>query len=204
MSNAIFPASLPGLTLNTSIAPRFSTKIQSAISGRETRAAFMSYPLWDITFSYSVLRSSAAYLELDQVMGFFLQVKGSFDSFLVTIPNDNAVTDMQFGTGNGTQVAYQLTRTRGAGGFGFVEPVQNVQTITNVKVNGVETTAYTINSAGLITFTTAPASSAVITWTGSFYYRCRFTQDTASFDRFMNNLWELKKVQMVGAIGNKV
>ena len=204
MSNAIFPASLPGLTLNTSIAPRVSTTIQSAISGRETRAAFMSYPLWDITFSYSVLRSSAAYLELDQVMGFFLQVKGSFDSFLVTIPNDNAVTDMQFGTGNGTQVAYQLTRTRGAGGFGFVEPVQNVQTITNVKVNGVETTAYTINSAGLITFTTAPASSAVITWTGSFYYRCRFTQDTASFDRFMNNLWELKKVQMVGAIGNKV
>ena len=203
MSNAIFPTSLPGMTLVTSIAPRFSTKIQSAISGRETRAAFMSYPLWDITFNFELLRSDST-AELDQMMGFFLQMKGSFDNFLVTVPEDNVVTDMNFGIGNGSQVAFQLTRTCGAGGFGFVEPVQNVQTITNVKINGVATTAYTINSSGLITFTTAPASSAVITWTGSYYYRCRFTQDTASFDRFMNNLWELKKIQMVGAPGNKV
>ncbi len=204
MSNAVFPMSLPGMTPVTSLSPRFSTKIQSAISGRETRAAFMSYPLWDITFSYEFLRNNATYQELDTLVGFFLQVKGSWDDFLVSIPNDNSVTSMQFGTGNGTQVAFQLTRTRGAGGFSFVEPVQNVQTITNVKINGVATTAYTINSSGLITFTTAPASSAVITWTGSYYYRCRFTQDTASFDRFMNNLWELKKIQMVGAPGNKV
>ena len=203
MSNAIFPSALPGITLVTSVAPRFSTKIQSAISGRETRAAFMSYPLWDITFNYELLRSDSN-AELDQVMGFFLQVKGSFDSFLVSIPNDNALTDMTFGTGNASQVAFQLTRTRGAGGFGFVEPVQNINVITNVKINGVATTAYTISSVGVITFTTAPATSAVITWTGSYYYRCRFTQDTASFDRFMNNLWELKKVQMVGAPGNRV
>lgn len=207
MSNAVYPIGLPGLQPAATVAPRFSTRIQSAVSGRETRAAFMAYPLWDVSLAYEFLRATAAAPELDTLAGFFLQMRGSWDNFLVAVPNDNAVTDMAFGTGNGASAAFQLTRTRGAGGFGFVEPVQNLNVLGAVKVAGVTKTLgtdYTVSGAGLVTFATPPAAGAALTWSGSYYYRCRFLHDQADFSRFLNDLWELKKVQMVGAPGNKV
>ncbi|MDR3414218.1 MAG: DUF2460 domain-containing protein [Formivibrio sp.] len=205
MSNSVYP-DLPGMKLDATVSPRFSTKIQSAISGRETRAAFMAYPLWDITLAYEFLRSNGAFPELDTLAGFFMQMKGSWDSFLISIPNDNAVTDMQFGMGNGVQTVFQLTRTRGAGGFGFTEPCQNPAALTNIKGNGsvISSGGYSIGSTGLITFVTAPAVGTALTWSGSFYYRCRFVNDTADFSRFMQDLWSLGSIKMTGATGNKV
>jgi uncharacterized protein (TIGR02217 family) len=209
MSNAVFPITLPGILFDATVSPRFSTKIQQAVSGRETRAAFMAYPLWDVTLAFEFLRDGkwTATSELNTVAGFFLQTKGSWDSFLIAIPGDNTVSAMQFGTGTGAQTAFQLTRARGAGGFGFTEPVQNVNAITSLTVNGVakvQGTDYTLSSMGLVTFAAAPASGAVLAWSGSFYYRCRFMQDSADFERFMQDLWALKKIQMTGAPGNKV
>ena len=192
---------------DATVAPRFSTKVQSAVSGRESRAAFMAYPLWNITVAYEFLRSNSVYPELDTLMGFFLQMKGSWDNFLLSVPNDNSCVDMPFGVGTGSQVAFQLTRTRGAGGFGFTEPVMNLASIINVKVAGVTKTFgtdYTINPTGLLTLVTAPALSATLTWSGSYYYRCRFLKDNADFQKFMQDLWQLGKVEMMGAVGNKV
>ena len=205
MSSAVFP-SLPGLLPAATVAPRFRTEVKSAVSGRETRAKFMAYPLWDVTVGFEFLRAGNAGVELDTLTGFFLQMRGAWDSFLVTLPNDASVTDMAFGTGNGTTQVFQLTRTRGAGGFGFTEPVQNVNTLVNVKVAGVTKTLgtdYTVSN-GLVTFTTAPAASAVLTWSGTFYFRCRLHDDHADFERFLNDLWALKSIKMVGAPGNKL
>lgn len=204
MSSAIYPIGLPGMTLDSTVSPRFSTKIQSSVSGRETRAAFMAYPLWDITLAYEFLRSNVAYRELDTLAGFFLQMRGALDSFLLTVPNDNSVSEMQFGIGDGLTKTYQLTRTRGANGFGFTEPCQNIASISGVKIAGVATTDYTLGSTGLVTFATAPAAGTALTWSGSFYYRCRFVDDTADFDRFMNDLWKLGKIKLTGAPGNRV
>jgi hypothetical protein len=44
-------------------------------------------------------------------------------------------------------------------------------------------------------FTVAPLPGAVVSWTGSFYYRVRFKQDEAEFNEFMSNLWELKTLE---------
>ena len=64
-------------------------------------------------------------------------MRGQYDSFLFASPADNAVTAENFGMGNGSTVAFQLTRAYGVGGFTFAEPVQNLNGVPSIYVNGV-------------------------------------------------------------------
>ena len=52
---AIFPA-LPGLGWSVTKAPRFATRIQKAVSGRELRVLDQPYPIWTWTLTYALLR----------------------------------------------------------------------------------------------------------------------------------------------------
>jgi uncharacterized protein (TIGR02217 family) len=205
MSNSVFPT-LPGLSWNTGKHPIFKTNIQESVSGRELRSAFQAYPLWHFTLSYEFLRGDSND-DLKKLLAFFLMMRGSWDSFLYTDPDFNSVTDYQFGAGDGVTTQFQLTRLIGSGSYSFVEPIQNVNAITNIKKAGVAQSRpadYSLNSTGLVTFATAPAASAALTWTGTYYYRCRFLADEGGFDQFMKQLWELKKCEFRGAPGNKV
>lgn len=202
MSNAVFPT-LPGLLFNVVKQPEFSTKVQRATSGKELRAAFMQYPLWTFKLSYEFLRSAAAYTEMQTLLGFFTARQGMFDSFLFSDPDDNSVTDYQFGIGDGVTTKFQLTRAYGA----FIEPVQNVNVLTNIKKAGTTLASpadYSIDANGLVTFVTAPAGGNALTWSGTYYFRVRFLQDVAEFNKFMQGLWDLKKLEFVGSTGNKV
>lgn len=192
MSNAVFPV-LPGLLWDVVKKPLFRTLIQSAVSGKELRLAQMSYPLYQFSLSYEVLRANAL-AELQTLMGFFNARNGSFDSFLYIDPDDNAITTQNFGTGDAVTTAFQLTRTYG----GFIEPVQNLNGAPSIFDNGVLKTVvtdYNINSLGVVTFTYTPVAGHALTWTGNFYYRVRFLQDVAEFNQFMKQLWELKKLE---------
>jgi uncharacterized protein (TIGR02217 family) len=202
MSNAVFPL-LPGLSWDIAVSPQFTTKVHRAISGYETRAARMLYPLWKFALKYEVLRDNVAFNELKTLVGFFNARQGQFDSFLYANPSDSAVTAAQFGVGTGAQTAYQLTRSYG----GYVEPVHNLNGAPSIYVAGVLktlTTDYTISATGLVTFVASPANGALITWTGSFYYRCRFLADTVDFNQFMKNLYNVNKLEFIGSPMNKV
>ena len=190
MSNAVFPA-LPGLGWSVTKTPRFKTSVQQASSGKEIRLALMSYPIWEFTLTFEVLRGANGFSEIQTLMGFFLARLGMYDSFLFDDPSDDTATNSAFGTGDGTTTAFQLTRSMG----GFAEPIQNLNSAPSIYINGSLTTAYTLGSTGIITFTTAPASGAVLTWSGTFYFRCRFLDDVAEFEQFALNLWQLKKIQ---------
>jgi hypothetical protein len=50
-------------------------------------------------------------------------------------------------------------------------------------VSGNLTAPASINGTGIITFNSAPAPGAKLTWTGSFYYLCRFAEDTIDATR---------------------
>ena len=113
---------------------------------------------------------------------------------------------MRFGTGDGATKTFQLSRAYGSG-FTFAEPVANLNGNPSIYVGGVLQTLgtnYTMDTAGNVTFTTAPGNGAALTWTGSYYYRCRLLQDTSDFSNFMQDLWDLKKLEFIGAPGNKV
>ncbi len=192
MSDAIFPT-LPGLKWDVTKKPYFSTKIQTSVNGKEARAINWSYPRWQFDLSYELLRDDVTN-ELRTLMGFFLQRQGAFDSFLYTDPSDNYVASQSIGTGNGATTVFQLVRSLG----GFTELMKNITGTPVVRLNGtVQGSGWTVDGNGLITFTTAPAAGVAVTADFSYYFRVRFLQDESEFSQFMQNLWELKKCQLV-------
>lgn len=197
MSEAIFPQHLPGLKWGTVKTPMWSTGIQKAASGREMRADFYSHPLYKISLSYEVLRSNAL-AELQTMVGFFNARRGSFESFLYLDPEDNAVQDQNFGTVVAGQNRYQLVRTLG----GYAEPVYAPQLAVHgaappvIRAAGVVQSGATVGADGVVTFTTLPPVGAALTWSGGFFWRCRFLQDTVDFERFLHQLWSLRKIEL--------
>jgi hypothetical protein len=91
---------------------------------------------------------------------------------------------------------FQIMRTISGGGFSWADPIF-APTITNIFDNGtpVGGGSYTINGTGLVTFTVAPTTGHALTWTGTYNWLCRFDEDTASFERFMYWLLELKTLK---------
>lgn len=193
MSNAVFPT-LPGLAWNVTRRPTWSTLVKQSVSGREYRAQQYSAPLWRYKLTFEFLRASTAYPELQQLLAFFNARAGSFDSWLYADPDDSVAVLQPFGSGNGTAVAFQLVRSLG----GYTESVVDLAGAPQVYVGGVLQTAgthYTINGAGLVTFTTAPGAGVSLTWSGSYYWRCRFLQDQTEMSKFAHQLWELRTLE---------
>ena len=48
-----------------------------------------------------------------------------------------------------------------------------------------------------VTLSTAPAITAVLTWTGSYYYLVRFNDDVLEFNQFSNLMYELMDCKLV-------
>jgi uncharacterized protein (TIGR02217 family) len=194
MSNAVFPA-LPGLKLELTKTPQWSTKARSSVNGREIRQSFFSVPIWKINLSYEVLRTYTLASELAQIVGFFNARRGSFDSFLYNDSGDNTTTDQIFGYVAAGQMAYQLVRDMG----GFLEPVGAAQGVPVLKADGVVINPlhYSIDDNALVTFTTLPAVDSELTWSGQFYYRVRFVDDAMEFTRFNKQLWQAKKISLI-------
>lgn len=202
MSNEIFPT-FAGITFDTVAAPTFSTKVHRSASGYEVRAAYMLNPLWKFSFKFDLIRDNVANNELKTLLGFFNARLGQYDNFLYSCPGDNSVVAGSFGVGTGTQTAFQLIRSYG----GFLEVVNNLNGAPQIYVGGVlqsPTTNYTVSATGLITFTIAPAAFAALTWTGAFFYRCRFVADSIDPTQFMRNLYNLNKLELIGSPMNKV
>ena len=205
MSDSIFP-SLPGLMWDQVTSPQFNTIIKKSVNLQEYRSRGAAYPLWTFKLNYAVLRDTnwSNSTELQELLGFYLAMQGAFDSFLFLNPNDNAVVAQRFGTGDGAQGTFQLCRTYGSL-FTLTEPVDNPLSIDAIIVQGVTQNAanYSV-SGGNITFYNAPVPAGNISWSGSYYYRCRFTDDTVDFNNMMRGLWELQNLGMVGSPKNKV
>lgn len=157
-------------------------------AGRRSGYTLMPYPTWDFKLDLSFIDGAEnAASVLQDFLGCYIETHCGGTFFLFTDPNDSAVTLAQgvmlnvlpgaavpMGqTGDGVSTTFQVARTIGTG----VDILQNV-TISAVQINGTPTTAYTISDEGLITFTSAPAADAVLTWSGTFRYLCQFTDDT--------------------------
>lgn len=192
MSDAIFPT-LPGLDWDVSKTPEFYTITKTSPTGLDVSAVLAAYPRWHFSLSYAFLRDDGTTTgELQQLVGFFLQRYGNVDDFLYLDPSDNTATNQVISIGDGVTKQFQLCRNYG----GFVEPVYGVVSGTpKIAVDGVLTTDISISSKGLVTFNTAPAVNAVISWSGKYYYRVKFNDTSTEFNNFLYKLWEAKKVE---------
>jgi uncharacterized protein (TIGR02217 family) len=192
MSNSVFP-DLPGMKITIKRTPIWKTVSQESVSGRVVTAAMMSYPLRQYSLAFEFLRAADGYAELEQIEGFFNAHRGAFDSWLFRDPEDRAVVDQVFGVGNGAQTAFPLVRARG----GFLEPVQSVDGSPAIKVDGLPAATpgdYALSTTGVVVFNSPPANGDVLTWTGNYFWRCRFASDSVDFERFLYRLWQLSRV----------
>ena len=201
MSNAVLPA-FAGFAWGRGKTPLWSTRIKTAASQAEARATYTTYPLWRFAIPVEFLRDRPAQQELAQLAGFYNARQGSFDSFLFDCREDRAIVDQAFGVGNAVASSFRLVRTYG----GFTEPVMNPNAITNIKINGSITAAYTLGAKGLVTFTSPPVSGAALTWSGSYYYRVRFNaDDDMNFEQITGGQhWKLAHITLLGSLGDKV
>lgn len=184
----VFPYAA-GRTFLQRKTPIWSTDVKTAVSGKERRRALWSYPVWRYSVSYNVLRDRPTAPDLERLFAFFCAMQGQAGEFLFFDRGDNSADDMFFGTGDGSTTEFQVTRTIGAGGISFTEPVRAFNGDPVVLVDGVET-AVVPTATGKVQFATAPADGAALNWSGSFFYRCRFEIDELDIAQLMTGLWE--------------
>lgn len=194
MSDAVFPT-LPGLAWSVGKTPEFSTIVKTATNGGETRIALWSAPRWHFKLKYELLRDDATN-EMRTLAGFFLQRQGQFDSFLFRDPDDCLVSDQRLGTGDGLTTTFTLLRDFG----GFIEPVGAVDSSAAMSfaVDGRPVAAGAFSVAGnQVRFSQPPAAGVRVTGSFAFFFRVRFAADSAEFEQFMKQLWELQSCELV-------
>lgn len=193
MSNQVFPV-LPGLAFGDTREPEWETMIDRSASQLESRAQYQSYPVYRITRVYEFLRAGAE-AELQTLIGFFNQMGGNFDDFLIELDRDSSVTDQLFGTGDGTTTVFRLGRTLG----GFYEPISATTGTVAIKINGVtQVSGYTLDAnSGKVTFAAAPVNGATLSWSGSYLWRVRFEKGKSQFKQFLKDFWENKSVNLI-------
>jgi uncharacterized protein (TIGR02217 family) len=199
----IFPA-LPGLAWSVTKAPIFQTRIQRAVSGRELRALDYPYPLWQFTVVFAFLRDNpgAGLDELRTLMGFYLTCQGAYGTFLFQDPSDYQVAGQYLGIGDSSVSTFQLQRTMGTAlpGGGFVEPIVAPNLVGAVYFDGItqNPSSYSVDpDTGLLTFAIPPSTGLVIAADFSYWFRCRFVDDSYEFENFMYRLWQLKKLTFI-------
>lgn len=196
MSNAVFPA-LAGLAWGTTKTPVWSTQAVKSVSGREVRVGYYSYPQWRFTLSFDVLRAKRTTVnEVERLAGFFNSRMGSLESFLYDDPTDNSVKEQLIGHGVNGVTRYRLVRSYG----GFIEPIGGVNGIPVIKVGSVvkkHGTDFQVSDDGYVVFNAQQPVGQPITWTGRFYFRVRFADDSMGLENFIGHLWKAKKIELV-------
>ena len=78
-------------------------------------------------------------------------------------------------------------------GTAWTEPTTGLVDLNPLPA--ANTTGWSI-SAALVTFNGPPANAAALTWTGAYYFQCRFAKGTVDFEQFMYQLYKTKSVSL--------
>jgi hypothetical protein len=102
---------------------------------------------------------------------------------------------------DGVTAAFTMYRTFVLGGAQDI--MQNFVTPPIILDNGsvVSSATYTIDQYGTLTFNTPPTAGHTISWVGSFYYRCRFKDDSwGSLQEDLYTYWTLEGCKFISVI----
>lgn len=189
----VFP-NLPGRSYPSGRPNIWNTIKQEAISGQVTAIGLWSAPKRRYEMSFSVLRT-LAYQELQILEDFIDSMNGGVFNFYLDDVDDNTAVLQPFGVGTGALSVFQLQRAQVPGGFSA--PIQSPRngTIT-LYADGVliPSADYSISPVGIVTFLVAPSIGVRLTWSGSYYWLCKFDDDVTQFVKNMYWIWELKKI----------
>lgn len=183
----IFPT-LIGVAFPIVVRPVFSTETAEAASGLEVRVGNYVYPKkeWDIPVNY--LNQDAAVADYQALYGLYVQMGGAFGTFLFDYDRDNSTNGVpsQIGIGDGTTTTFQLGRMMGAG-FELVYDVNSLVAAPKIYLNTtLQSSGYSINSTGLITFSSAPGNGVLVKADFQYYWRVKFAEDSVDFSRIVD------------------
>src|SRR5579862_4933653 len=213
-----YPRNLPGLAYSKIRRPKHGISVQTHQSGGEVRMSYWSVPLleWDLT--YELLRDGFRYgrnfAELKQIEGLFLACTGSLTGFQFHDDDDNRVTRTLAAETDGTTTAFTLKRYRGsyAGGqplgveaIGVLDLSQPFNLYFNLQSEIIDpndpTYGYTLDTSTpknqQIVFNSAPPNGHTLVCDMSYFFYVRFQADSLDLEKFMHQLWSLKKVTLV-------
>ncbi len=205
MSNLVLPNPVPAQfswTWPIKKTPVWSTIVQTPASGRaELRLPLYVYPRWQFELNFDYIKGGFQNQTspLATFIGFWMQVKGTADDWLYDDPFDDICGNQTFGTGDANTTEFQLTRSIGGG----IDIIQNLNGTPTIFVNGqyFAPSNYSISSTGLVTFNSAPADGSILSWTGKFYFRCRFNHDAyENLEQFMYQIWSLEGMKFISVI----
>jgi uncharacterized protein (TIGR02217 family) len=189
--------------------PEFSTVIQESVSGQEQRVKVWAKCRARYDIAYSVLNSEDPIGSYKAVLALFYAHNGRLRPFRFKDWGDYQAVDAPFGIGDGTSTAFQLSKFYDPsqvlldtpGSLTYRREIYLLAAAPVIKSDGVTVTGYTISSTGLVTFTTAPASAHVLTWTGEFDIPVRFDVDHLPVVMNVNSIAQINSIALREVIG---
>ena len=194
-----------------------STVIQPSASGMEVRSPNYQYPRWQWDLQFTYLTQLASVSDYQNFLGFLGARSGPYDSFLLHDENDCYVAGQIIGTGNGTNLIFQLQRSNGA----QTQPIYDINGITatlsptppvNIYVGGsLQTSNYAVSATGALTFTAghAPGNGVSVTADFGYFWRVRVEGDELEMSVMgvdqaapagglgnVSGIWECRKVTL--------
>jgi hypothetical protein len=190
MTKLVYPA-LPGLRFPMQRSPVWESDRFDTTSGRVFTCTQASSPRYLIRLAYEVLQNYDGLRDADVLVGFFNRVRGDGKNWVFDDPTDNVALNEQFAIADGVTKDFQLVRTRG----GFADPIYELNGAPTIKQNGTTVTPTLAAGLGQVSFATAPTAGSVLTWSGGYYWLCRFTKRQIDFEQFLRDFWSAGQVE---------
>ncbi|MEM9310492.1 MAG: DUF2460 domain-containing protein [Pseudomonadota bacterium] len=168
---------------NTAVAPEFSTTVTVTTSGHERRNSLWS----DARINFDVGPGIRSEAELSQLIAFFRARRGPARGFRISDPFDFSTNEMTgsptmldqlLGVGDGGRADFQLRKSYGTGDAPQVRPITRPRSETLlVSVGGAQSSDWTLNDGGTLTFSQAPPIGAEVRAGFLFDVPVRFAED---------------------------
>lgn len=158
--------------------PEFQTQIVTLQNGREFRNENFAVAQHRYTTNFLNISVEAA----NNIRKIFYVCRGRSRVFRYVDALDSTASQDDFAIGDGTTKTFQIGKFSIMDGVEYFRYVYALQEFT-LYVNDVLTTSgYTVDmDRGTITFSSAPADNAVLSWSGEFDVWVRFDQDYLPF-----------------------
>ena len=82
---------------------------------------------------------------------------------------------------------------------GFAEPITAPNAVSAIYFDGIlqPAASYAVDPAAcLVSFAMPPPSGQIVTADFTYYFRVRFSDDTAEFENFMIQLWQVRQIKL--------
>ncbi|PPB79759.1 uncharacterized protein (TIGR02217 family) [Albidovulum inexpectatum] len=184
--------------------PERRTQVVELASGDEERNASWANSRRRYDVSYGIRHAD----DLAAVVAFFEARNGRLYGFRFKdwadykscLPSQTpAATDQQIGTGDGSTKAFQLVKRYTSGSRTWTRVITKpVAGTVTVAVDGATASGWSVDTTtGVVTFTSAPASGAVITAGFEFDVPVRFDTDTLDLTLDIERLGSIPSIPLV-------